>query len=93
MLGLEKEFEKVCKDLKFSEKQIQEIEIELARRNVSRSFKGMPLNLIRSMLRHDINHIRDYGKLDDDINHIRDYGKLDDDINHIRDYGKLDDTE
>ena len=64
MLELEKDLEKVCADLKFSEKQIQEIKIELARRNVLRSFRGMPINLIRSMSRHDINHIRDYGKLD-----------------------------
>jgi hypothetical protein len=68
MLGLEKEFEKVCTDLKFSEKQIQEIKIELSRRNVSRSLKGMPLNLIRSMSRHDINYIRDYGELDNEKN-------------------------
>lgn len=65
---LEKYLEKVCVDLKFSEKQIQEIKIELARRNVLRSLKKMPINLIHSMSRHDINHIRDYGKLDDEIN-------------------------
>ena len=68
MLDLEKDLEKVCLDLKFSEKQIQEIKIELARRNVLRSLKGMPLNLIYSMSRHDINYIRDYGKLDDEKN-------------------------
>ena len=61
---LQKYLEKVCRDLNFSEKQIQEIKIELARRNALRSFKGMPLNLILSMSRHDINYIRDYGKLD-----------------------------
>jgi hypothetical protein len=61
---LEKDLEKVCTNLNFSEKQIQEFKIELARRNVLRSFKGMPPNLIFSICRHDINHIRDYGKLD-----------------------------
>lgn len=67
---LQNYLEKVCTDLNFSEKQIQEIKIELARRNVLRSFKGMPLNLIVSMSRHDINHIRDYGKLDNEtFNH------------------------
>lgn len=68
MLDLEKYLEKVCLDLNFSEKQIQEIKIELARRNLLRSLKRMPLNLIHSMSRHDINHIRDYGKLDDEKN-------------------------
>jgi hypothetical protein len=68
MIELEKYLDKVCVDLKFSEKQIQEIKIELSRRNVLRSLKGMPLNLINSMTRHDINHIRDYGKLDKEIN-------------------------
>jgi hypothetical protein len=68
MIQLEKYLEKVCIDWKFSEKQIQEIKIELARRNLLRSLKGMPLNLIHSMSRHDINHIRDYGKLDNEIN-------------------------
>lgn len=64
MLDLEKDLEKVCLELKFSEKQIQEIKIEWSRRNVLRSLKGMPLNLIRSLSRHDINHIRDYGRFD-----------------------------
>lgn len=64
MLDLEKDLEKVCIELKLSKKQIQEIKIEWSRRNVLRSLKGMPLNLIRSMSRHDINHIRDYGEFD-----------------------------
>ena len=56
-------FEKVCADLKIDEKQIQEMKIECARRNAERGLKGMP-RVILSMSRHDINHIRDYGKLD-----------------------------
>lgn len=46
---LQKYLKKVCTDLNFSEKEIQEIKIELARRNALRSFNGMPLNLILSM--------------------------------------------
>lgn len=67
---LEKDLEKVCLELKFSQKKIQEIKIEWSRRNVLRSLKGMPLNLIRSMSKHDINHIRNYGKLDNENNNF-----------------------
>lgn len=60
---LDRCLQQVCEELHFTEERKKEIEIELSRRNVERSFKGMPANLIYSMYRSEINYIRDYGKL------------------------------
>lgn len=48
---------------RFSDEDKNKIIIELSRRDVERSFRGMPINLIISMARKDIDHLRDYGKL------------------------------
>lgn len=58
------ELNKTCIELQFSEEKIREFELEITRRNVSRSFSGMPLNLIFSLAKKDIEYIRDYKKLD-----------------------------
>ena len=50
--------------LEFSEDEKKKIILELSRRDVERSFRGMPLNLIISMSRTDIDYLRDYGHLD-----------------------------
>jgi hypothetical protein len=52
-----------CSKWNFSREQIEEIKTELARRNVKNSFTGMPKNLICSLFRCEINHIRDLGFL------------------------------
>lgn len=60
---LEIKAKEVCESKGFSEEEIREILIELSIRSVARSFAGMPENLILSLYRHEINHIRDYGAL------------------------------
>ena len=48
---------------KFSEEERKKILIELSRRDTERSFRNMPMNLIISMSRKDIDHLRDYNHL------------------------------
>lgn len=47
----------------FSEEERKKILIELSRRDTERSFRNMPMNLIISMSRKDIDHLRDYNHL------------------------------
>jgi len=60
---LDKYAREVCVQRNFTEEQIQNILIEMSARNVKRSFMRMPENLILSMYRKDIEHIRDFGTL------------------------------
>lgn len=61
---IEKYREQVYADWNLSDKEMQNIDIELARRNVVRSFAGMPFNFILRLGESDLNYIRDHGKLD-----------------------------
>ena len=56
---LEIEVREVCESKGLREEEIIDILIELSRKSVARSFTGMPENLILSLYRHEINHIRD----------------------------------
>lgn len=63
MSKLDDELEKVCKELNLSKKEILQIKTELSRRIVNNSFRGMPPNLLLSIHMKNIEHLRDYGKL------------------------------
>lgn len=63
MEEIDKFLDKVLLEKKFPQDKIISIKTELARRNVSRSFRRMPINLICSIYRKEIEHIRDFGDI------------------------------
>jgi hypothetical protein len=60
---LEMEAKKVCESKGLDEKETSEILMEMSRRSVVRSFKGMPEQLVFGFYRLEIDQIRDYGRL------------------------------
>jgi hypothetical protein len=61
---LDEQLNQVCISLNLNKEDVDKIKIEISRRNVANSLKGMPLNLLLSMYRKYIEKIRDYGKLE-----------------------------
>jgi hypothetical protein len=61
---LDEQLNQVCISLNLNKEDVDKIKVELSRRNVANSLKGMPLNLLLSMYRKYIEKIRDYGKLE-----------------------------